>query len=471
RAVERHGHVVLAERVSEGDRTPGLVREIRQPPIEPLRRAALATAPFILPLVPVRVSQSWTFGRVAGSPSLPAVALHAYSLSAHDELLARLAAARPGLRPKLDTLGPDAVRELGLHEVMRRLRIIFRADPALAEDLRATLGAGAHGDRFLRPLIELYAGEDSRYVNYYGPARTIETIPYHEVLRMEPAALRETFAGRAVFVGFSESRPAEQQDAFAAVYIDRSGQRLAGVEIGATMFANLLRLESIRPLPLPLHWAIVAGWGFVIAAGALLLRGFAALAAALVLGAVFAAAAQYAFDAHHLWAPVAVPLGVQLPAALLAALSWNHAILRQQRERIGSALGYYVPAEVVERVTRESLQPNASRELVFGTCLVTDVEQYTTLSETLHPAELGKLMDAYYEALVGAVHRRGGVVSDIGGDSMIAVWPAASSIDEARLAANRAALEILEAVEGFNRGRVDALPTRIGLDAGQLLLG
>src|SRR5690606_23361681 len=290
--------------------------------------------------------------------------------------------ARAGLRRKLDTLGPDAVRELGLHEVMRRLRIIFRADPALAEDLRATLGAGAHGDRFLRPLIELYAGEDSRYVNYYGPARTIETIPYHEVLRMEPAALRETFAGRAVFVGFSEHRPAEQQDAFAAVYIDRSGQRLAGVEIGATMFANLLRVESIRPVPLPLHWAIVAVWGVAVAAAALLLRGFAAVAAVLALGAAFGAAVLYAFVAHDLWGPLAVPLGVQLPAALLVALSWNHALLRQQRERISSALGYYIPADAVERVTRESLQPSASRELVFGTCLVTDAEQYTTLSET-----------------------------------------------------------------------------------------
>src|SRR5690606_16115700 len=114
----------------------------------------------------------------------------------------------------------------------------------------------------------------------------------------------------------------------------------------------------------------------------------------------------------------------------------------------------------------------ASRELVHGTCLVSDIERYTTLSETLHPTMLGELMDAYYDVIVQAVHRHGGIVSDIGGDSMIAVWPAASSAAETRTAATRAALEVLEAAEAFNRGQVHGrLPTRIGLDSGQLLLG
>lgn len=55
---------------------------------------------------------------------------------------------------------------------------------------------------------------------------------------------------------------------------------------------------------------------------------------------------------------------------------------------------------------------------------------------------------------------------------MIAVWPAASSAAETRTAATRAALEVLEAAEAFNRGQVHGrLPTRIGLDSGQLLLG
>ncbi|HEY8427360.1 MAG TPA: CHASE2 domain-containing protein, partial [Sandaracinaceae bacterium] len=416
-AIARAGNVVLAERVVE-KRRANAIGEERRLPIEPLRRAALATAPFMLPLVPVRVSQSWTFGRAADTPSLPSVALHAYALSVHDRLLDMLAAARPELAERLMGLRADVARENGLDEVMRRLRSIFRNDPGLAGELREQLD-GAEAP-LLGALIALYAGDDSRYLNYYGPARTIPTVPYHEVLVMDTRALREAFSGRAVFIGFSESRASEQQDEFVAVYADRSGQRLAGVEIGATLFANLLRLEAIRPTPLPVHLAVVAAWGIVAAAIGLLLRGFAAIAVGAAAGVAFAAAAQYVFEAHGLWTPLAIPLGLQLPLALLVGLSLSHGVLRRQRERVRSALGYYVPASVVDRLAKESLEPHANREVVFGTCLVTDAEQYTTLSESLHPSELVELMDAYYEALVDVVHRHGGVVSDIGGDSMIA---------------------------------------------------
>src|SRR5690606_19016322 len=200
-----------------------------------------------------------------------------YASAAHERLLSVLARARPELGQRLGTLGLDAAREHGLQEVMRQFRRIFEADPALAADLHDGLRPEERGDPLLQALIDLYAGPGSRYLNYYGLPRTIQTVPYHEVLRADRATLRGTFAGRAVFIGYSETRFEQQQDEFLAVYADRSGQRLAGVEIGATLCANLLRRESIRPLPLPLHWVIVAIFGIVVAAASLLLRGFAAV--------------------------------------------------------------------------------------------------------------------------------------------------------------------------------------------------
>lgn len=472
-AIERAGNVILAERLQEAHTHPGVVGEQRLRPIDPLRRAAFATAPFILPRVPARVSQSWAFGRPLDVASLPAAALHAYAMPAHERLVEMLGRLRPGLAPLLHAIDRGAIAVHGLEEVMRRLREVFRADPQLADDLYGAIGQGLDREPLLAALIGLYAGADSRYLNFYGPARTIPTIPFDDVLDADAEKLRELVGGRVVFVGFSEAgRASQQQDEFESVFSQRTGQLLAGVEIGATMFANLLRRESIRPLPLPLHLAIVAVWGMAAAAIAVLLRGFVAVAAGVVAAAAFAGAMHYAFQAHDLWGPLAVPLGVQLPAALLVGLSLSHALLREQRERIRSALGYYVPLEVLDDLAKASLRPRASRELVFGTCLVTDAEQYTTLSEALHPTELGELMDAYYEVLVEAVHRQGGIVSDIGGDSMIAVWPAAGSVASTRASATRAALEILAAVETFNRARVRGeLPTRIGIDSGQLLLG
>ena len=475
-AVQRAGNVVLLERVREEQHVGALIQS-RVRPIEPLRQAALATAPFTLPTVPAVVSQFWCFARGFGdTAALPSAALHAYALPVHDRLIEMLTAARPSLAATLGSLDSEAATMHGLEEVMQRIRRIFLADDGLGAELLEALeaqGRPAHEKGLLRALIALYAGGDSRFLNYYGPPRTITTIPYHRILQTTAGDdLRRAVEGRVVLVGFSESRQSEQQDEFYSVFSQRSGENLSGVEIGATAVANLLHGESIEPLPLPVHWLMVAAWGCAIAVLCLLLRGFPVLVAAAAAGLAFSVLVHALFQTHGLWAPLAVPLGIQLPFALLAGLSWNYGVLRQQRERIHAALGYYLPARVVDRLAHETARPQSSRELVFGTCLVTDAEQYTTLSEALHPAELGELMDAYYDVLFKSVDRHGGTVSDIGGDSMVAVWPATHVIGASHLRACSAALDVLRAVEDFNRERVRReLPTRIGIDSGQLLLG
>src|SRR5690606_13693889 len=344
----------------------------------------------------------------------------------------------PAGLPICGGLGVAAVARDGLQEVMRRLRSLVLAAASLGMALERRLAdwPESRENRALRALVALYAGGNGRYLRFYGPAGTIDTVPYHEVLDSDLESLRRRVGGRAVFVGFSEKRRSEQQDYFDSVFSERSGQRLSGVEIGATAFANLLHREPVEPLPWLARWALIVSWGVLAAGVSFSLRGFAAAGAAAAAAAAFAGASLHVFEARGIWTPLVVPLGLQLPIALVAGLAWNHVILRRQRERIQSALGYYVPAGIVDRLAAETSLPRASRELIYGTCLVTDAEQYTTLSESLGPAELGELMDAYYDVLVNAVHRHGGVVSDIGGDSMVAVWPTTRSAAAAREAAS-----------------------------------
>ena len=98
----------------------------------------------------------------------------------------------------------------------------------------------------------------SRYLNYYGPARTIRTIPYESVV-----ANRATLdvAGKTVFVGYSD-RQTRQSDFFHSVFSERTGSNLSGVEIGATAFANMLEQRSLVPLGRLPHLLTVLLWGF-----------------------------------------------------------------------------------------------------------------------------------------------------------------------------------------------------------------
>ncbi len=469
-ALRAAGNAVLVEKVTDDSvaKGRGLI-ERRFPPIPPFRQAALGTAPFMLPTVPVRVSQFWTFGR-AGSdtPTLPVVVLQAYARSALPKLFALLRRVRPGRKQAWDALERADQASGGLEATVRGLRDAFRADPALGDDLLRALDGSHDADvRLVRALIGVYAGTDSRYLWLYGPARTIRTVPYYEALAaLSPREMTRIFRGKAVFVGFSESKESQQKDKFFSVFSQRTGQDLSGVEIGATAFANLLDRRAVRPLPLSLAWTTVFAWGLIVAALASAPPALIALPAALAAGAVYAVGAGFAFSRYGWWPPLAVPLVIQLPVALFAGLLCNHRALQRQRERIEAVVGYHLPRRALDSLARETAGAAASKETVYGTCLVSDAEGYAGRAERLEPEELARFMDEYYRALIEAVETHGGTVADFGGDSMVAVWVAAKNGESGAAEAAAAALAVVASVE-----RQQLLPTRVGLGSGKLLLG
>ena len=91
----------------------------------------------------------------------------------------------------------------------------------------------------------------------------------------------------------------------------------------------------------------------------------------------------------------------------------------------------------------------------------------------MNPQELGSLMNNYYDTIFKQVKAHGGNISDIVGDSMLAIW--ASSVDDADLRAKAcmSALDIACAIDKFNQLLTSRfrLPTRIGLHSGSVLLG
>jgi adenylate cyclase len=162
---------------------------------------------------------------------------------------------------------------------------------------------------------------------------------------------------------------------------------------------------------------------------------------------------------------------LQAPAAFGVALWWSFRELAAQRERVRTALGYYVPPALARRLAAQTVTIAAGRQLLHGTCLVTDAEQYTAVAEKLAPEDLASLMNDYYAAIFRVVEAHGGEVSDTAGDSMVAVWASAEPDAAARSRAAQAALGILAAVDEFNAHRTTRLPTRVGLESGELLFG
>jgi adenylate cyclase len=105
-------------------------------------------------------------------------------------------------------------------------------------------------------------------LNYYGPAGTIETIPYyHFIQHHKKSNIIQThldLKGKAVFIGLSEGLRPEHKDGFYSVFSQSTGADISGVEIAATAFANLLENNPVQPLVFPVYHTTVFLWGVLI---------------------------------------------------------------------------------------------------------------------------------------------------------------------------------------------------------------
>lgn len=475
-AMRRAGNVLLFQLVRKeavsvaGNQGAMVFTERILDPIPIYREAAAAMAPFMLPGVPVKVSQFWKFKPEAGDiPTLPALAFQYYALVAYDELYAIL--QRLNIKNTFPSSSADLLSGVGLAEQMRLIRQAF-IQHGIGEALGQAIEEGATVSPLARSLIELYSGGHSQYLNYYGPPNSIHSISYYEVLRMSEEELAQ-FKGKAVFVGASEAFQWDQVDTFYTVYSDRkTGHNIAGVEVGATAFSNLLQGIWIEPLPKGYAAGLLFLWGLIIGFFCRrLVAGWAVFVVMLsVLG--YLVMAHLVFNKAQLWLPLITPLSLQVIPILFVGVFAGYRQVQRERANIAQALGRYLPVQVVDDAARSIQRIGGSGKTVHGACLVTDAEQYTRLSERLDPRALRELLNEYYEVIFEIIHSRGGSVFDVVGDSVLALWFDQEAGIHCREQACHAALDINTAVDEFNRDRGDlGLPTRIGLHYGEVCIG
>jgi adenylate cyclase len=491
-AIRQARNVILSEYLSretvtviDQHRPPwgALHIETLVPPIPLLAQAAVALAPFPLPKVPVKVSQYWTFKTGIGdTPTLPIVAFQIFALEAYDAFVRLLAQVSPSQATNLPRDREALLTTTSVEEFVRVLRGIFTSEPLLAERMleawrnTKTRSVDVHKQHLLTSLIRMYQSANSQYLNFYGPPGTITTVPYYQALPMQEASSRTQqpldVHGKMVFVGFSERLRPEQKDGFYTVFSQTNGVDISGVEIAATAFANLLDNTSLRLLDWRRQLALLVLWGLLLGSVCYLLPISIAAVSVLGLSVLYLMAAQQQFTATGTWYPLLVPLLVQAPLAFFGALLWKYCATNRERQNVREAFAYYVPDKVIDQLAKSVANVKTSGQLVYGVCLFTDAAQYASVAEAMEPKELGSFMNTYYATVFEPVRQHGGIVSDVIGDAMMALWATAQPEAALREQACLAALAIARAVERFKQSSGTApLPTRIGLHAGSMLLG
>ena len=491
-AIRGAGNVVLGEWLKmdkvplfdrSGIQTGNIKIESIVPPISLFADSALATAPFALPKVPIRVNSYWAFKPGAGdAPTLPVVVFQVYAMQVYNELMALLNEVSPALSKKLPASREDVVANKRIKEIIQVLRDHFEQDPRLAEKIlehlkiSKTFSNDQKKLQILESLIRMYHLPKSRYLNFYGPPGSIKTIPYYQIMEgsKDPAIDSDhlDLKGKAVFVGLSERMRPEQKDGFYTVFSQPNGLDISGVEIAASAFGNIIEDIHVKPLGAIEHLALVSLWGLVIGGMCILFPTLISSSIIVGLSIAYLMVIHYQFKHAGLWFPLVIPLCFQASVAFIGGVLWKYFLANKERKNIKTAFGYYLPDNVVNQLAKSLTNIQNSSQIVYGTCLVTDIEQYTTISETMNPEALSDFMNQYFEVIFEPVRQNSGIVSDVKGDSMLAIWANARPDASIRNLACHTALEIVQAVNQFNQSLTAfQLPTRIGMHSGYISLG
>jgi adenylate cyclase len=107
--------------------------------------------------------------------------------------------------------------------------------------------------------------------------------------------------------------------------------------------------------------------------------------------------------------------------------------------------------------------------------MFSDIRAFTRLSEILSPADTIELLNSYYTLMFDAIGGHGGIVNQMLGDGLMAIFGAPLPRADHRDRAVRAALEMLDLVDGFNqeqgsRGGAE-IRIGIGIASGPLVAG
>ena len=247
-----------------------------------------------------------------------------------------------------------------------------------------------------------------------------------------------------------------------------------GVEVNATMLDNLLSGDFMRPISpivtLLILLALSAGAGMAVSAvsgagkNALIYLAFIPLAPVLGIGA---------YAAGYWLQVVALELGGLF--ALVGSSLLSYATEGKQKRYIKGAFKQYLSPAVIDQLIAHPERLKLGGERRELSIFFSDMQGFTSVSETLTPEELTSLLNDYLSAMTDIIQEEGGTIDKYEGDAIIAFWNAPLDLPDHAARAVRAALRcqvrLAELRPAFKERVGKDLFMRVGVNSGPAVVG
>ena len=402
----------------------------------------------------------------------------------------------------------NAVRALNVHtdhdDVIRRMPLSFviegRPVPAMAVELVAR-ATGAKPEIARSGATELSgyaipsAVPNTVTLNFRGLGHDIPTFSFADlracVEKGDRDFFRRAFDGKVVLLGTAlnfedrkltsmrlsggyDGTPAERCALPAPASTPQNARSdVAGVFVHATVVRNLIEHDATTELGFPMRTILTIVFAAIIACAASIFAPTGALAAWLVLTAVYTAVAVGAF-VHALALPLTEPALASL-AALASMIGYRFVLADRDERFLRKSFALYLAPEVVETMVASGKMPALGGEMRNVTMFFSDLSGFSSIAEAMTPVELVTLMNEYLSAMTDVIQSHGGYVDKYIGDSIVAMFGAPADDPAHATNAVRAALKCHAKLAELNAHHPafagHGLSHRIGLNSGEAVVG
>ena len=148
------------------------------------------------------------------------------------------------------------------------------------------------------------------------------------------------------------------------------------------------------------------------------------------------------------------PVYPSLTVIIIFILSSILTNLRTEMERrtVKTAFGHYISPTLMEELAKNPDKLKLGGEVREISVMFTDIRNFTSISETMDPAELIKMMNDFLTPMTSCVLDNRGTIDKYMGDAMMAFWNAPLDDPEHAVHACTAALQMLAALKVVNVG-------------------
>ena len=161
--------------------------------------------------------------------------------------------------------------------------------------------------------------------------------------------------------------------------------------------------------------------------------------------------------------------------ALQGAAVSHFARTYRQRQAIERRFAEHLPREVVRRIAENPDELRVAGETRIVTALVTDIENFTALTERVGPEAIVALLDRYVDLVADIIMAHGGMVDKFVGDGVLGLFNAPLDLPDHERKAVEAAIAIAAATEALRKAPDIASlglgRTRIGIETGEVIVG